>query len=68
MSHFPKPKIFVAKEIKVELDFSNYATKFVLKIAIDVSASKFFKKTDLVKLNSDIDKLNIEELQKIANG
>ena len=68
MSHFTKPKIFITKEIKVELDFSNYATKFVLKIAINVSASKFFKKTDLVKLNSDIGKLNIEELQKIANG
>ena len=47
---------------------SNYSTKFVLNFATDVSTSKFAKKTDLANLKSDIDKLDIEGLQKIASG
>ena len=36
-------------KIKVELDLSNYATKSDLKRVIDIDASVFAKKADLVK-------------------
>ena len=42
---------------KVELDFSNYATKSDLKNTAEFHTSNFAKKSDLANLKSDEDKL-----------
>ena len=47
--YFPESKSSGGR-VKVELDFSNYATKF---------AKKFAKKVDLASLKSDLDKSDI---------
>ena len=57
--YFPKPNS-LGTNVKVELDLSNYATKSDLKNASGVDTSSFAKKTDLAKLKSDVDKLNID--------
>ena len=56
--YFPKPNS-LRKNMKVELDLSNYATKTNLK---NVDTSSFAKKTDLANLKSDVGKLDIDEL------
>ena len=54
--------------MKVELELSNYATKAYLKNAIDVNTLKFAKKIDLESLKSEVDKLDIDKLEKVQNG
>ena len=55
--YFPEPKSLGGR-VKVELDFSNYATKTDLKKATGNDTSTFSKKRDLPHLrsNADIDK------------
>ena len=57
-----KPK-FLEANLKVEIDQSSYATKTYLKNAGRVDTSDFAKKTDLVNLKSDADKLYIDKLK-----
>ena len=45
---FPEPKPL--GKVKVELDFSNYATKTDLKNATGIDTSSFAKKVDLASL------------------
>ena len=47
--YFSEPKS-LGGSIKFELDFSNYATKSVLRAATGVDTSKFAKKVDLANL------------------
>ena len=47
---------------------SNYAIKTDLKNATDVDTSGVAKKTDLVNLKSDVDKLDIDELKNIPSN
>ena len=54
--------------MKVELDFSNYATKADLKNATGVDTSDFSIKTDLANLKPDVDKLNIDKLKDVPNN
>ena len=69
MSYFPEPYCHSKDKIKVELDFSNYATKSDLKSATGIDLLKFSKKADLVTLKSDIDKLETTpiDLSKLSN-
>ena len=62
--YFPEPKSLGGK-VKVELDLSNYATKADLKNATGVDTSKFAKKVDLASLKSEVDKLDIDKLEKV---
>ena len=62
--YFPEPKSSGGR-IKVELDWSNYATKTDLKNATGVDNSSFAKKVDLASLKSDADKLDIDKLKNI---
>ena len=64
--YFPKPKSLEAN-VKVELDLSNYATKADLKDAAGVDTSEFAKKTDLTKVTSDVDKLDIDKLKTVPS-
>ena len=54
--------------VKVELDWSNYATKADLKIATDVDTSRFTEKVDLANLKSNVDKLDIDKLKNVPSG
>ena len=65
--YFPKPT-FLGENVKVELDLSNYATKSDLKNVIGVDTSDFAKKTDLAKLKSDVDKLDIDTLKNVPTN
>ena len=47
---------------------SNYATKIDLKNATGVDTSDFAKKTDLVNLKYDVDKLDIDKLSNVPNN
>ena len=53
--HFPKPKP-LGENVKIALDFFNYATKAELKSARGVDTSEFSKKADLVILKFYVDK------------
>ena len=54
--------------MKVELDFSNYATKADLKNATGVDTSDFSIKTDLANLKPDVDKLDTDKLKDVPNN
>ena len=60
--YFPEPKSLGGR-VKVELDFSNYATKADLKNATCVDTSKLARKIDLASLKSDVGKLDIDKLK-----
>ena len=51
--------------VKVELDWSNYATKAVLNNAAGVDTLPFAKKTDLANLKLNVDKLDIDKLKNV---
>ena len=65
--YFPKPKSFGGR-VKVELDLSNYATKADLKNATVHGTSDFAKKTYLVNLKSNVDKLDIDKLKNVPSN
>ena len=67
IEYFPKPKSLGAN-VKVELDFSNYATKVDLKNTTGVDTSDFAKKTVLANLIFDADKLDIDKLKNVPCG
>ena len=64
MSYFP-PYGHSKNEIEVELDLSNYATKSGLENATAVDTLQFTEKDDLANLKSEVDKLDIEKLEKV---
>ena len=65
--YFPKLKSLGAN-VKVELDWSNYATKTDLKNATAVDTSDFAKKTDLANLKSGVNKLDIDKLKDVPTN
>ena len=68
--YFAETNYFGAN-VKVELDLSSYATKADLKNETGIDTSYFAKKTDLAKLKSDTDTLDIDKLKivptKVSN-
>ena len=65
--YFTEPK-FSGGTVKVELDLSNYTTKADLENAAGVDTSKFAKKVDLASIKTEVDKLDIDKLEKISTG
>ena len=55
------------RNIKVELDLSNYATKTDLKVVTHVDASSFVSKTNLASVKTEVDKLDIAKLTPVPN-
>ena len=55
-------------KIEVELALSNYATKSDLWNAAGVDTSQFAKKDDLARLESEVDQLDIDKLEKVLSG
>ena len=67
-SYFPEPYTRCINEIKVELDFPNYPTKSDFKITTSIETFKIAEKAILPSLKSDIDKLDIDKLEKVSSG
>ena len=65
--YFPKPKSF-GRRVNLELDLSNYATKPDFKNATGIDTSKFAKKVTLASLKSEVDKLDIDKLEKVPTS
>ena len=55
-------------KVKVELDWSNYATQTFLKKVTGVDTLSFAKKVDLANLKSDVHKSDIDKLKNIPNN
>ena len=60
--YFPKPYKSFGGDNNVNVDLSNYATKFDLKNAIGIDISKLAAKSDLSSLKNEVDKLDTDEL------
>ena len=65
--YFPKQRNG-KRNVKVQLDLSNCATKEDLKNTLGVDASDFSKKTDLVNLKPDVDKSDTDQLKNMQSG
>ena len=60
--YLPEPISLGGKD---DLDLFNYSTKVDLKNATDAGTWKFAIKVDLASLKSEVDKLDIEKLEKV---
>ena len=55
------------RNIKVELDLSNYVTKTDLENVTHVDVSSFASKTNVASLKTEVDKLDIDKLLPVPN-
>ena len=62
MSYYP-PYKSSSKNVKVELDLTNYATKKDLKNITHVDVSSFASKTNLAALKTEVDKIDTDKLK-----
>ena len=61
--YFPKPYKPFGGDINVNVDLSNYATKSDLKNVRGIDTFKLAAKSDLVSLETEVDKLDIDKLK-----
>ena len=64
--HFP-PYNNSGKNIKVELDLSNYATKDDVKNITHVDVSSYASKTNLAALKTEVDKIDTDKLKTVPD-
>ena len=62
--HFPRP-LSDYKNIKANIDLSNYATKKYINDITQVDTSNFALKTNLANLKTEVDKLDINKLAAV---
>ena len=67
MNQYFPPDRSHGSDLKVELDWSNYATKTDLKNVTHVDVSSFAIKTNLASLKTEVDKFDIGKLVPIPN-
>ena len=60
--YFPKPFRSFRRNINVKVNLSNYATKTDLKNISQVDTSRFALKANIVNLQTEVDKLDIDKL------
>ena len=65
MSKFFPPYRGVSNDIKVELDLSNYATKYDVKNITHVDVSSYATKTNLAALKTEVDKIDVDKLKTV---
>ena len=63
MSQYYPPYKSSSKNIKVELDLANYATKTDLKNITHVDVSSFASKTNLAALKTEVNKIDADKLK-----
>ena len=67
MSNYFPPYNNSSKNIKVELDLSNYGTKTDLKDITHVDVSNYASKTNLAALKTEVDKIDTDKLKTVPN-
>ena len=67
MSQYFPPYNNSSKNIKVEVDLSNYATKDDIKNITHVDVSSYATKTNLAALKIEVDKIDTDDLAKLSN-
>ena len=67
MSQYLPPYSSSGRNINVELDLSNYATKTDLKNITHVHVSSFASKANLASLKTEVDKLDIAKLTPVPD-
>ena len=67
MSKYFPPYNNSSKNIKVELDLSNYATKDDVKNITHVDVSSYASKTNLAALKTEVDKIDTDKLKTVPN-
>ena len=67
MSQYFPPYRSSGGNIKVELDMSNYATKTDLNNVINVDVNSFALKTNLARLKTVIDQVDIARLKPVSD-
>ena len=67
MSQYIPPYRSSAKNIKVELDLSSYATTTDLKNVTHVDVSRFALKTIIANLKTEVDKIDIAKLTPVPD-
>ena len=67
MSQYFPPYNNSSKNIKVELDLSNYATKDDVKNITHVDVSSYATKTNLAALKTEVDKIDTDELKTVPD-
>ena len=60
--YFPKPYQSFGGDIRVKVDFSNYATKADIKNISHADTSSFALKLNLASLKTEVDELDIDKL------
>ena len=65
MSQYFPPYGSSSKNIKVELDLSNYLTKDDVKNITHVDVSSYASKTNLAALKTEVDKIDIDKLKTV---
>ena len=60
--YFPKPYELFRRDVNVEVDWSNYATKTDIKNISHDYTSNFALKSNLMSLKTDVDKIDIDKL------
>lgn len=68
MSYYPEPNNHIREKVKLLLVLSNYATKKKLEHATGLDISDLAAKKYFVALELKVDKLEINELDKILTG
>ena len=63
--YFPKPFKNFRGDIKIKVDYSNYATKDDIKNITHRDTSNFAFKTNLANLKTEVDTLDIEKLKTV---
>ena len=63
--YFPKPYEPFGGDINVKVDLSNYAIKTDLKNVTHVDVSSFALKSNLARLKTEVDKLDIDMLAPV---
>ena len=66
--YFPKAYEPFGGDINVNVDLSNYATKWDIKNISHVDTSSFTLKTNLASLKIEVDKLDIDKLKTLPNN
>ena len=67
MSKYFPPYESSSKNIKVELDLSNYAIKDDVKNITHVDVSSYASKTNLAALKTEVDKIDTDKLKTVPN-
>ena len=63
--YFPKLYEPFGRDINVKVDLSNYATKADIKNATGIDTSKLALKSNLVTLEAEVDKIDVNKLKTV---